>query len=140
MKPLTLIDKAFLLKKNILFTSLDIDLLLTIGDKMEVEEYKKGAKIFEIGQDGNRLYIIVEGIILIKNQQQTTLAELTSLDTFGDEAVLSEKPRAYDAVCHTDTLLLTLSQSHLLAILAECPSVSAALLEAYASVTKFRKK
>jgi CRP/FNR family cyclic AMP-dependent transcriptional regulator len=140
MKTLTLIDKAFLLKKNTLFAGLDIDLLLTIADKMEVESYKKGAKIFEIGQEGTRLYIIVEGIVLIKNSAQNTLAELTSSDTFGDEAALSQKQRAYDALCHTDTHLLTLSQSHLVAILAECPSVSSALIEAYASVTDFRKR
>ena len=139
MKQLTQIEKAFLLKKTSLFASLDADLLLTIADKFESENYKKGTKIFEIDQESGRIYLLIEGSVLISNRQGSPLAELRSLEIFGDEGVLSEKRRSYDAFCQTDVLLLTLSHSHLLAILGECPSIAIQLLEAYASNIDFRK-
>lgn len=137
---LTLIDKAFLLKKNPLFSSLDIDQLLTIADKLEKESYKKGTKVFQTGQDANRIYFIASGTLVLKNKNGSVLGEITTLDLFGDEGVLSEKPRAYDALCQTDVLLLSLSATHLQTILSECPSVSSSFLEAYASNLEFRKR
>jgi CRP/FNR family cyclic AMP-dependent transcriptional regulator len=140
MKQLTQIDKAFLLKKTSLFASLDADLLLTLSDKFECETYKKGTKIFEIDQESGKIYLLVEGTVLISNRQGSPLAELRTLEIFGDEGVLSEKRRGYDAFCQTDALLLTLSQSHLLAILGECPTVAIHLLETYAANVDFRKR
>ncbi len=140
MKQLSMIDRAFFLKKTPLFSSLDVDLLLTIADKLESEIYKKGTKIFEIDQEAGRLYMLVEGSVLIKNRQQTPLAELRPPEVFGDEALLAGKKRGYDAYCETDVLLLTLSHSHLTALLEECPPISLYLLEAYASNIDFRKR
>src|ERR1700733_6257487 len=134
----TLIDKAFLLKKTAIFSSLDIDLLLTIADKMDVETYKKGSKIFQIGQDASRIYIVVEGSLHVKNKADLLLAELVALDFFGDEAVLGEKTRGYDVICQSDLSLLSLTATHLHAILMECPTVAASFLEAYASNCEFR--
>lgn len=139
MKHLTQIDKAFLLKKTPLFASLDVDLLLTVSDKFESEHYKKGTKIFEVDQESGRIYLLIEGSVLISHRQGAPLAELRPLEIFGDEGVLSEKKRGYDAFCQTDAFLLTLSQSHLLAILGECPTVAITLLEMYAAHTDFRK-
>jgi CRP/FNR family cyclic AMP-dependent transcriptional regulator len=135
--PLTLIDKAFLLKKNAFFSALDIDHLLTIADKMESESYKKGTTIFQKNHAANRVYLLVEGVVSVK-KEGGVLAELGALDLFGDEAVLSEKARGYDAFCQTDVVALSLTATHLLAIIAECPAVATSLLEAYAAPVDFR--
>jgi CRP/FNR family transcriptional regulator, cyclic AMP receptor protein len=140
MKPLTLIDKVFLLKKTRLFGNLDLDLLLTIADKMGMVSFKAGSKIFHLNQEANRMYLIVEGSITIQDSQHHSIGHLSKFDFFGDEAIFNEKPRAYEAISHTDTLLLTLSRSHLLTIITECPSVAIGLLEVYAANIGFRER
>jgi CRP/FNR family cyclic AMP-dependent transcriptional regulator len=140
MRPLNLIDKAFLLKKTRLFGSLDLDLLLTISDKMEILLFKKGAKIVNFDQEAHRMYLIVEGKVVIFDRHQKLLAELGSSEFFGDEAMFHEKPYAYQAMCLSDVTLLALSRSHLLSIIMECPTVAISLLETYTANITFRKR
>ncbi len=137
---LNLIDKAFLLKKTSLFGSLDLDLLLTIADRLELITHRKGEKVFQLDQDAHRMYLIVEGEVSIQNKEGESLAVLTPGEFFGDEALFQERPRAYDAICSTPLTLLALTRSHLLSIIAECPSVAIALLEAYTRTTPFRHR
>ena len=65
---------------------------------------------------------------------------LTTGEFFGDESVFNEKARAYSAKSLSQTRLLTLSRNHLLGIIAECPSVAVALLEAYSANIDFRNR
>ena len=50
MTTITLIDKALLLKKVALFEQLELDLLLTIADKLEDITAKPNEKIFHIDE------------------------------------------------------------------------------------------
>lgn len=138
MKNLNIIEKAFLLKKTRLFGNLDLDLLLTISDKMELVSFEANEKIFNIKQDANRMYLIVEGTVLIRDNSKKILAELKGGDFFGDESLFNEKPRTYEAISQTDTVHLTLSRIHLLTIISECPTVAVGLLEAYTAAIDFR--
>lgn len=137
---LNLIDKAFLLKKTTLFGSLGLDLLLTISDRLELITHRCGEKVFQLDQDAQRMYLIVEGRVLIQGKQGEQLALLGPGEFFGDESLLYERPRGYEAICETPLMLLALSRSHLLSIIAECPSVALALLEAYIRHIPFRKR
>ncbi|MCP5469824.1 MAG: cyclic nucleotide-binding domain-containing protein [Chlamydiales bacterium] len=125
MKQLNLIDKAFLLKKTSLFGALDLDLLLTLSDKMELRGFIEDDCIFKKGQEGNQMYLVVSGIVEADGKL------LTSGDFFGDEAVFNEKPRAYNAICKEKASLLAMTRNHLLSIIAQCPSVAVALLRKY---------
>lgn len=140
MRRLTLIEKAFLLKKTKLFESLDLDLLLTISDKMDFVSFRENEKVFQLDQNGQRMYLIVEGSVRIQGKEEKELATLQAGEFFGDEAMFNEKPRTYEAVCQTQTALLALSRSHLLSIIAECPTVAIAFLEAYTAFLDFRKR
>lgn len=137
---MNLIDKAFLLKKTSLFNALDLDLLLTISDHMEVLKYKENEKVFQPDQAGNKMFFIVEGSILVQDKENQFLAELQAGEFFGDESLFNEKPRTYQAICLNSVTLLALTRSHLLGIIIECPTVALALLEAYSSQTVFRKR
>ncbi len=140
MRHFNLIDKAFLLKKTTLFGSLDLDLLLSIADKMEALNYKPTDKVFQLDQDATRMYVIISGQIAIEDKGGIQLAELLPGDFFGDEALFNEKRRSYIALCNTKVELLALSRSHLLSILQECPSVAIALLESYSAPLSFRPR
>lgn len=135
---LNLIDKAFLLKKTSLFAALDLDLLLSIADKMESTSFRPSDTIFQLDQDAHRMYLIISGQVLILNRNKEQIAELSPGDFFGDESMFNEKCRAYGACCKTKVELLTLSRSHLLSIINECPSVALALLESYTTHLCFR--
>jgi CRP/FNR family transcriptional regulator, cyclic AMP receptor protein len=140
MRRLNLIDKAFLLKKTSLFASLDLDLLLSIADKMEAIHYRPCDKVFQLDQDAHRLYLIVSGQISIEDKEGMQLAEISADDFFGDESMFHEKRRGYIAICKTRVELLALTRSHFLSIILECPSVALALLESYASQLIFRQR
>lgn len=127
----SLIEKAFFLKKVRLFSDLDLELLLAIAEKLQEDDYDAGEKIFIPGQVANRIYLIEKGSVQICDEKMKLISELGAGDYFGDESLFNELPRGYAAVCKTDALFFTLSRSHLLSIISECPSVSVSLLQAY---------
>lgn len=140
MRSLNLIDKAFFLKKTTLFAALELDLLLSIADKMEHLIFKSGEEIFHYSQDAHRLYFIIGGTVVIKDEAQQELAHLNPGDFFGDEALFNQKPRLYTAVSLQKCETLAILRSHFLAIIQECPSVALILLEFYAAQMAFRTR
>jgi CRP/FNR family cyclic AMP-dependent transcriptional regulator len=140
MHNLNLIDKAFLLKKSSLFHSLDLDLLLSIADKMETLHFRSFENVFQTDQEAYRMYLIISGQITAIDKTGTQLAELSTGDFFGDEAMFNEKKRTYATLCKTRVELLSLSRSHLISIIQECPSVALSLLESYTMNLLFRAR
>lgn len=127
----SLIEKAFFLKSLNLFNELELELLLAIAEKQHFDEYDADEKIFSCGQVANRIYFIINGEVEIFDSQGKIITSIGSLQFFGDESLFNEKPRSYSAICKKDTHLLSLSRSHLLSIISECPSVAVALLQTY---------
>jgi CRP-like cAMP-binding protein len=127
----SLIEKAFFLKKVRLFAELDLELLLAIAEKLHEDDYDAGEKVFTSGQVANRIYFIAQGAVQIVDEKMRPISEVGPGDYFGDESLFNEQPRSYAALCKSDALFLTLSRSHLLSIISECPSVAVSLLQAY---------
>jgi len=123
-----------------LFGDLDLEILLAIAEKLHEDDYDQDEKVFTPGQVANRVYLIVEGTVLIESELRRPLCELSAGDYFGDESLFNEQPRGYAAVCKTDSLFLTLSRSHLLSVISECPSVAVTLLQAYSQQLPCRHK
>lgn len=140
MKQLTLIDKAFLLKRTPLFAMLDLDLLLVISDKLETMRLDAEDVVFGVQEPGTRVYFVVKGTIILEEENGKQIAELTTPDFFGDESLFSEKPRAYLAKSVGESQLLSLSKTNLLTIISECPQVAVGLLQAYAASNQIRLK
>lgn len=138
MKRLTLIDKAFLLKRTIPFSALDLDLLLTIADKLGLVMFDPGDYIFFEEEEANRMYFIVKGQVHIQGAQKKHLYTLESGDFFGEESLFNNKPRGYSAFTPIETYVLTLSRTNLYAIISECPSVAVGFLQVYASAFSLR--
>ncbi len=134
----SLIEKAFFLKKIRLFSELDLEILLAIAEKLYEDEYDQDEKVFTPGQVANRIYFIEQGVVQIFDENHRLRSELQAGDYFGDESLFNEQPRGYTAICKTDTLFLTLSRSHLLSIISECPSVAVTLLQSYSQLLSCR--
>lgn len=133
MKKVTLIDKAFLLKRTPLFETLDLDLLIVISDKLGIVMFEEDEVLFAEGEEANKIYFIQKGEIEIKGKGLKEPVVLQSGDFFGEESLFNEKPRAYQATSIAESQLLTLSRTNLLSIIAECPSVALGLLQVYAT-------
>jgi CRP/FNR family transcriptional regulator, cyclic AMP receptor protein len=138
MKALTLIDKAFLLKRTPLFSALDLDLLLTIADKLGFVTYEANDDIFVANEEANRMYFIVKGHVEIRNPSKQPICRLHNGDFFGEESLFNDKPRGYIAHTLAETHLLTLSRTNLYTIISECPSVAVGFLQVYTSNMSFR--
>jgi CRP/FNR family transcriptional regulator, cyclic AMP receptor protein len=140
MIKLTLIDKAFFLKRSPLFETLDLDILLAIADKLNIVTFEANDSIFGINDDALRMYFVVKGTIELKDENNNLVAFLNNEDFFGEEALFSEKSRAYSAVSKTDSTLLALSRTNLLNIISECPAVAIGFLQAYTLPTGIRPR
>ncbi len=138
MKELTLIEKAFFLKNISLFNDLDLDLLVTIADKMQQDIYDKNEKVFEIKQIANRLFFIARGSVNILDQSNKVIASLEKNSFFGDESIFNNNPRSYSVVCSDDSLFLTLTKTNLYNIISECPSVGIAFIELYSKFINYK--
>ena len=136
----SLIEKAFFLKKVRLFSDLELELLLAIGEKLSEDDFDAGEKIFVPGQVANRIYFIEKGTVQILDERMKPFCELGRGDYFGDESLFNEQSRGYAVIAKTDALILTLSRSQLLSIISECPSVAVALLQAYSQQIHCRHK
>ncbi len=138
MKRLTLIDKAFLLKRTPLFGALDLDLLLSIADKLGLVVFDPRDYVFVAHEDANRMYFIVKGQVEIRTPQEEPICTLGSGDFFGEESLFNNKPRAYAAFTPVETHVLTLSRTNLYNIISECPAVAIGFLQVYTSAVQFR--
>lgn len=138
MKRVTLIDKAFFLKSSPLFASLDLDLLLSIADKMAVLNCDKNESVFVEQEEANRMYFIIKGQIQILSKKAGKICILGPSDFFGEEALFNDRKRGYEAISITDAQLLILSRTNLNSIISECPSVAVGFLRAYTSAIDFR--
>ena len=136
----SLIEKAFFLKKHRLFNELELELLLAIAEKLHEDDFDAEEKIFLSAQVANRIYFIEKGNVEIFDDKNRILATLSGGGYFGDESLFNEQPRSYSAICKTDTLLLSLSRSHLLSTISECPSIAIALLQVYSQQLPCRFK
>lgn len=136
----SLIEKAFFLKKVRLFCDLELELLLAIAEKLHEDDYDAGEKVFIPGQVANRIYFIEDGTVQICDERLKPFCELGRGEYFGDESLFNEQPRCYTALSKTDALFLSLSRSHLLSIISECPSVAVSLLQAYSQQIHCRHK
>lgn len=138
MKLLTLIDKAFLLKRTLPFSNLNLDLLLTIADKLTAVNFEPNDYIFVVEEEANRMYFIVRGQVQLQGEQKEFTYTLTNGDFFGEESLFNNKPRKYSAFAPIETQVLTLSRSNLYTIISECPSVAVGFLQVYTAELPLR--
>ena len=136
----SLIEKAFFLKKLRLFNELDLEILLAIAEKLHEDDYDADEKVFTPGQVANRIYLIVAGHRPDPRRARIDLLQNSTRRLFWRRIAFQRPAPRLCSLCKTDTLFLTLSRSHLLSIISECPSVAVALLQSYSQQLPCRHK
>jgi CRP/FNR family cyclic AMP-dependent transcriptional regulator len=107
-------EHAEALSKVHLFSGLASDNIALIASIAGEEGHPLGAKLFQHGDPGDKLFLILEGKVRISRDipgmGEEALAVLSSGDVFGEMSLLDESPRSADAVVHERCRLLTIGR------------------------------
>ena len=91
--------------------------LKRIGQLAQLVQYERSAHVFQHGDDGDGLYLILEGAIRISRNVsgigEEALAILRPGMYFGEMSIVDDAPRSADAIAHEPTRLLRLAKDDL---------------------------
>ena len=107
-------DTKSLLKNVAIFKDLDDNEIAEIAEVCREEKYVSGEYIFREGENGNRLYLIVEGDVRISRDVpgsgEEALAVLKPGALFGEMAVFDRSERSTHAISNGGTTVLTITR------------------------------
>lgn len=104
---LSILEKTVLLKSASLFEEISARDLYHIAQITEDLSLEAGSVLFEQGDPGSTMYIIVKGDVRIHNDEMT-ITTLRTGDAIGEIALLDQKPRTATATAVTDMQLLAI--------------------------------
>src|SRR5678816_4255042 len=97
-----------------LFDGLSREALALVAAVAMEEAFERGKRIFQYGEVGDKLYVIVEGKVRISREVsgmgEEALAVLGPGEVFGEMALLDETPRSADATAHESVRLLVITK------------------------------
>jgi CRP-like cAMP-binding protein len=106
--------RAGQLRRLGLFATLQPKELRVVGGLLHERRYLKGEVIFDEGEEGQALYIVFGGRVLICRQGEPEtgrIAEVAEGALFGEMALLDGSPRSAQARAAEDCLLAALSRA-----------------------------
>jgi CRP-like cAMP-binding protein len=118
-----LIEKVLLLKALSIFKDTPETILAELAPLMQEVEAEKGRKIFEDGDDGDCMYIILTGEIQI-HKGKVTLAILKEMEVFGELSLLDTETRSASATALTDCFLFKIDQEPFYELIDTRPEVA----------------
>jgi CRP/FNR family cyclic AMP-dependent transcriptional regulator len=111
------VDRTEQLRRVELFSSLKDRALERVASIAHEESYTSGTNIFQHGDVGDKVYLILEGKVRIARQVpgigEEALAVLGPGQVFGEMALLDESPRSADALSHDGCRLLAIAKEDL---------------------------
>jgi CRP/FNR family cyclic AMP-dependent transcriptional regulator len=120
------------LRQAPLFSGLDDDVAQTLESSMASTSLRRGEILFNEGDDGDQLYVVIEGKIKLgrtsPDGRENLLAILGPGQMFGELSFFDPGPRSATATAVTDVELKTLGHTALSPVLETHPKVAHALL------------
>lgn len=103
-----------LIRKTAVFAELDDDEVQRVAEICTEQRFKSGQTIFNEGEPGNRLYLIMEGEVRISRQVpgsgEEALSVLKPGACFGEMSVFDRSERSTDAIANTRCTLITIAR------------------------------
>ena len=119
------------LKRVRLFEAIDADRLAHFANQFRSEFFEAGQDVIVEGEAGDKLYVIVRGIVhvLIRDEtgEEHMLDCMEDGDYFGEMALLLDQPRSATIRTVTPSLLLSLSSEQFLGLLDQFPECRVAI-------------
>jgi len=121
-----------LLKTSKLFRGMLASELPALEHTARLKSYTAGSNIFQEGDPGDGLYVIVEGKVqitcLVHEEQRRVLSRLGPGDFFGEMAALDNQPRSATATAETDAEVYFILREDLHRILDHSPNLAVNLV------------
>ena len=130
MQPATisLTDKILYLKRIEIFSDLSINELAAVASVTEEVFFDQGQTVFDEGDRGDTLYLVVEGdVAVIKDCDTDKQIELDSIGTgdyFGEMALFGDDRRSATIRVKKAARFLTLQKQELQEIVREFPQIA----------------
>jgi CRP/FNR family transcriptional regulator, cyclic AMP receptor protein len=123
---------AGLLGRTAFFGGLPAPLLETIASRLREKRYGAGERLFGRGDDGARLYLIVEGkvrlSVVTEDGREIAFRQAGPGDVIGEIAVLDGGPRTADATALGPVRAMQLERSDALALIRSEPEIGIAAI------------
>jgi CRP-like cAMP-binding protein len=120
-------------RKAPLFTALDEAAATSLRASMDSVKIAKGGILFKEGDDGEHLYVIVEGKLKLGTSSGDGRENLLSIlgpgEMFGELSLFDPGPRTSTATAVTDAKMLSLGHEKVIPWLKQHPEVALQLLE-----------
>jgi CRP/FNR family transcriptional regulator, cyclic AMP receptor protein len=107
-----------------------------IADLMEEERYHEGAKIVREGEDGDSMYVLVEGQADVVRGDRS-VDRLLPGDFFGEISLLDGGPRTATIVADTPVTVFAIRRGPFNRMLSQEPEIAAKILTALARRLRF---
>ncbi len=123
-----MIERVFILKRTDLFKGLPSDVLASFANHLDEIYVGEGETIFEKGDIGKAMYVVVDGQIRIHDGDLEI--ELLGCDSvFGEVTVLTAEARSTSATAVEESRLLRLDQDVLYEVMAGRPAISRGIIK-----------
>ena len=119
------------LRQLFLFATLSRLELRVIDGLLHERRYMKGEIIFDEGEEGQTVYVIISSRVLICRQGEPETGRITEIDAgvvFGELALLENAPRALQARAEEDSVVASLSRGDLESLLVTHAVIASKIL------------
>ena len=126
------VEKVLLLKSAHLFAGLESEELAALAEITPEKEFAAGEIIFEEGQPGVFLYILIHGKVEVfhrTNSDEYSIATLGEKECFGEMAILNDEPRSASVRALEPTQVLKLDRNSFRELITERPEISFAIFK-----------
>ena len=121
------VEKVLFLRSVSLFSSLEGDAIATLAEIAQEQDVEAGQVIFESGDRGDELYVIVSGRLKVYRGgagAEVKLAEVGSRECFGEMALLDSESRSASVAALEPCQLLKLHATDFRELMFERPQIS----------------
>jgi HEAT repeat protein len=131
LKTVSILERIMLLREIPIFADLSPEDLKHVAEVAREEWYPQNTDIFHQGDEGNMMFVIVDGRLqVVRNMdgKDQVLAERGPGDFLGEMAIIESAPRSATLHTQTEVRVLAIDDETFKGILRERPNVSFAVL------------
>jgi hypothetical protein len=117
-----------LLRRLRVFAGMDEAQLRSFVNYMDVQRFKQFSAVVRKGENGDAMYLILEGELrafTLIGGKETTLTTMGVGEFFGEISLLDQGPRSANVSANSDGILLRISASSFDRLLREAPALAA---------------
>lgn len=120
-------DVIDVLRAASIFRNMPHEVLVEVAARLERIDVPSGQRIFEKGDPGTAMYIIVDGNVRVHDDEMT-INYLGTRDVFGEMSAIDSQPRSASVTAAKDTVLYRLDQAAFRNVIAASPEVGLAIV------------